>query len=393
MKKLALILAIAMIAAFSAPAFAELNIGGSYRMTATDTDSGVTGTDADESSNFQHRFRVPFTWTVNDNVTAFVRMDWNEDSMWGNGSMGDTDNIAMDYAWVKISQPMFDVILGAQEVFLGEGSAYDADQEGITFALKLDPVTITLAYGKMDEDGSKNDAGTNADEDSYAVEVKFAGDGFTVGGFYALNVDEEPAFDDEAAVFALFANANFGAVSVKGELDIFDGEQSATVDYEGFNLWADVSFKASDALTLGVAGYYAEGNDDADKEQISSVNTSGASFQMFDHRGPLMIDEAPELSWARAPFELVDEAGIQAIKVYADFKATDAITLHGQLGYAEPEQNINLDSRTYVYGSVDYAWMPNVTLSAGVAYITRDYDDNTNDDPTVQYLGRVGVSF
>ncbi|MFA5905239.1 MAG: porin [Desulfobacula sp.] len=402
MKKLALVLAIALIAAFSAPAFAgEFTLNGTYRMTAVNTDTGVTGTDADEAKNFQQRFRLPFAWKVNDNVSAYMRTDWTEQNTtggsigWGNGNaLGASDSIQIDYAWVKISQPVFDLIVGAQEVMLANWSVLDIDQEGFTLNLKFNPVLVTLAYGKLSEDSSKRDDGDNADADSYAAQVQYSGQGFNVGAFYAKAVDSEPAFDDEKIGYGLYINGTMGAWGYKAELDIFDGEQNATTDYAGMNLWADVSYKVSDVLTLGLAGYYGDGNNDATETQLSSVSSTGYSFQIWDYdfNSALMIDEFPQLSGDN--FDMATDAGLQAIKGYVRFKATPEITLYGMLGYATPEENVNLDSKTYAVGSVDYAWMPNVVVSVGAAYIEPDYASTaTIDEACIQYMARLGVTF
>ena len=404
MKFKTIIFAIAMTAVFSASLFAgEFSLNGSYRLYATSTDTGVTGTDADESKNFQQRFRLPFAWKVNDNVQAYLRTDWTEQNTtggsvgWGNGNaLGASDSMQIDYAWVKISQPMFDLTVGAQEVFLGEGSLFDPDQEGITLDLKFNPIIVTLAYGKISEDSSKRDDGNNADSDTYAAQVKYEGEGFSVGALYAKAVDQEPGFDDTKIGYGLFANAVFGAISVKGELDLFDGDASPAVAYTGMNLWADITFKASEALTLGIAAYYAQGNNSATKTQLTNVNATGWSFATFDYMGAMAFEngyDTFDTSCDVSAFDPAPDSGIQAVKGYASFKANDVITLHAVLGYATPEENVTLDSQTYIIGSIDYEWMPNVIFSVGAAYVLKDYSDNTIDDPLVQYVARLGIDF
>lgn len=401
MKKLALVLAIALIAAFSAPAFAgEFTLNGTYRLTAVSTDTGVTGTTSDEAKNFQQRFRLPFSWKVNDNVQAYMRTDWSEQNTtggsvgWGNGNaLGASDSIQIDYAWVKITQPMFDLTVGAQEVMLGNWSILDVDQEGFTLNMKFNPVTVTLAYGKLSEDASKNDVGNNDDADSYAGQIAYNGGAWTIGAMYVKAIDREVAFDVTKIGYGLFANATFGAWGIKAELDKFSGDASSTVEYDGMNLWADVSYKVSDVLTLGIAGYYGEGNNSATKTQLSSVSSSGFSYQIFDYdfNSALMIDEFPQLSADN--FDMATDAGLQAFKGYVRYKVTPEITLYGMLAYATPEENITLDSKTYVVGSVDYAWMPNVVVSMGGAWIDPDYSDTTIENACIQYMARLGVNF
>jgi hypothetical protein len=402
MKRLSLILAITLIAALSATAFAgEFTLNGSYHLYAMKTDTGILGTDADKTSNFQQRFRLPFSWKVNDNVTAFMRTDWTEQggsvSSWGGqNALGSGSSMQIDYAWVKISQPNFDLTVGAQEVFLGEGSLFDSDQEGLTLDLRFNPITVTLAYGKLSEDGNKRDDGDFEDANSYGAQIKYSNEAFSIGALVAMAMDQEPAFDDKKIGYGLFGNATFGAISIKGELDFFDGDASPTVAYEGMNLWGDISYKASEALTVGVTAYYANGNSSASKTQLTNVSASGWSFATFDYLGELAYEKGYETfdtALDVSAFDPAPDSGIQAIRGYAIYKATDAVTLYGVIGYATPEENVTLDSQTYVIGSVDYAWMPNVILSAGAAWVDKDYSDNTIDNPIIQYVARLGVSF
>ncbi len=417
-----LVVAIAVFAAFAASAFAgEFKLDGSYRLYGISTDTGVTGTDADESQYFTHRFRLPFSWKVNDNVTAFLRTDWAEQNRngnyWGTESLygGNSHNgggaMQVDYAWVKISKPVFDLTVGMQEVWLGEGSLFDSDQEGFTLDLKLDPVTITFAYGKLNEGAanildatghkigggaSLNDDGNNADADTYAAQIKYTGKDWYIGALYAMAIDRSAAFDEKKIGYGLFGNATIGAVTIKGELDIFDGDASLTEKYDGMNLWADLSYNVSDALILGVAGYYAKGNNSATKTQLTSVSATGWSFATFDYRGAMELEYGYDVfgtALDASAFDPAPDSGIQAIKGYASYKATDALTLHAVIGYAVPDENVTLNSQTYLIGSLDYEWIPNVTLSIGAAYVGVDYSDNTNDDPLIQYVARLFVKF
>lgn len=427
MKKLALVFAIALIAAITAPAFAgEFTLNGSYRVGAVYSDYGTNTTnDSDESSYFYQRFRLPFAWKVNDNVQAFMRTDWAErnrnsitgetfgaanwgaESLYGGNSHNGGGAMQIDYAWVKITQPMFDLTIGRQEVLLGHWSGLDIDQEGITMNIKLQPVTITLAYGKLNEGAanvldatghrtsggaSLNDDGDNADADSYAAQINYAGQGWNIGGYYAYAIDRAAAFDNVKDGFAVFGGVTMGQWSFKGELDILGGEKSSTVDYKGLNLWGDLSYKASDALTVGLAAYYAKGYNDADEEQLSSIDSSGFSYQIFDYdfNSALAISIFPQLTADN--FEVCGaNAGMQAIKGYLRYKVLPEVTLFGMLGYATPDKDVAIDSRFYAVGSVDYAWLPNVTLSAGAAYINTDSTPEV--DNAVQLTARLGVSF
>jgi len=408
MKKLALILAIAIIAAFTAPAFAaDVTIGGAYRVTATKTDTGLTGGSADVTQNFQHRLRIPITFKVNDNIIAYARADWNERDYWGDTSAtftatGQKNNVMVDYAWVQITQPMWDAKVGRQWVMFGQGSLYNPDGlEGILLNLHFDPVTVTMNYGKRSENGSKNDDGINADADNYAIQIAYAGDNFKLGGMagYVIDRGVSAAYDSKKIGYGFFVDYKMDAFTFNAEADFITGDKTTTVDYEGTNLYANLSYMASDALTLGIAAVYGKGNNDANKDQLSSITaTTDADFRFFDYAGPLALDEFSLLGngpFNDDKFELANDAGIQAFKIYADYKLTEAIVLHGLLAYATPEEDAAtvLDDLTVFIGSVDYSWMPNVTLSFGMVYGKPDYTNNTNDDASKQFVGKFNVDF
>ena len=100
MKKIVLILAV--LAALVTPALgSDFTIGGQARYEAVDYDPGQ----GEDSQYFDQRFRVAFTWKVNDNVTTQLRGDFAE-FRWGDGYRPEsgTDTLMVDRAWVKINQ-------------------------------------------------------------------------------------------------------------------------------------------------------------------------------------------------------------------------------------------------------------------------------------------------
>jgi len=402
MKKLALVLAIAMIAAFSMPAFAEhqepgLEIGGSFRLTASSYDPGYKGgADADW---FQQRIRIPWTWQVNDNVKAFMRTDWTEYDYWGeannktattaNTTDHENDELAIDYGWVEITQPMWTFTAGIITTGFGHFTGYESYHEGLQLDLKFAPVTVTLSYGKLAENGSTVDNAATDDDDIYGAQVAYATDMFTVGAYAGKNDSDDD--NTYMTVIGLYATANFNGATIKAAFDSFSGDALNNVDYDGEQLWVEVSMPFSDALTLGAEFLWASGADDGD-QQITNI-ANDLSHQVFDYDGAMGIDEG---MWygSMTYFELATDDGVLGFVGKASFAATDALTLYFKAGYFEPEENDNLNSMTLIVGSFDYAWMPNVTLSTGIGYVKPDYENSaTNDDAEVDITVRLGVAF
>lgn len=395
MKKLAIVLALVFVAAFAVPAMAEVSIGGSYRLTATSYDPGFNNPLADDNDYFQHRLRIPITWTVNDNIKGYLRADWTEQNWFGY----DTDPIVqrdkeleIDYAWVSITQGMFNMKAGLITTGYGLYTLYESYHEGLEFNFDLSPVKVSLSYGKLAENGSTVDDGATDDTDAYALNVEYATDAFTGGLIYGRV--ENSATDDTTYGYGAYVTVPVGSFSLAAELDMFGGDNGANIDYEGIQFMADFSGALSETITVGLELIYAQGTDDPTEAQLNNVATDW-SVHVADFMGALAYDEG---WWAGSVgiFELAPNAGSMGIFVRGSFAATEALTLHLKLGYAEVEEDsvTALDSKTFLIGSVDYAWMPNVTLSLGAGYVSPDFDNAAiNDDASLDIVARLGVNF
>jgi len=407
MKKLAIVLALVFVAAFAVPAMAEVSIGGSYRLTATSYDPGFNApVNTDNSDYFQHRLRIPITWTVNDNIKGYLRADWTEQNWFGY----DTDPIVqrdkeleIDYAWVSVTQGMFNMKAGLITTGYGLYTLYESYHEGLEFNFDLSPVKVSLSYGKLAENGSTTDENETDDSDAYAINVEYATDAFTGGLIYGRvenNANNEylgaaqTMWETTAYGFGAYVTVPVGTFSLAAEVDMFGGDAGNNIDYEGLQFMVDFSGAVSETITVGLELIYAQGTDDPTEQQLNNVATDW-SVHVADFMGALAYDEG---WWAGSVgiFELAPNAGSMGIFVRGSFAATEALTLHLKLGYAEVEEDsvTALDSKTFLIGSVDYAWMPNVTLSLGAGYVSPDFDNVAiNDDASLDIVARLGVNF
>ncbi len=390
MKKLAIFVAVAMIAAFSAPAMADVEIGGSYRVVGERTSNVGYNTNNANDEHIEQRLRIPVTWTVNDNVKAYLRADWTEHAGWGNNA--EASELAIDYAWVSITQGIFSMKAGDLYTGYGLKTLYDSTHEGFDFNFDLTPVKVGLSYGKISENGANTDDGANDDTDAYGLNIEYAADAFTGGLIYARLDDN--SIDDTRYGYGAYVKVPVGGFALAAELDMLGGDNGAGTDYEGLQFMGDFSGALSDMATVGLAAVYAQGTTDPTEAQINTVRTDW-TVNVMDFMGALAYDEG-WFAGSVGIFELSPNSGSMGLALRGSFAATEAITAHLKLGYLQPEESdvTALDSITGVIGSVDYAWMPNVTLSLGAAWISPDFDVATvPDDALLKIVARLGVNF
>ncbi|MBC2703854.1 porin [Desulfobacula sp.] len=392
MKKLALVLAIALIAAFYVtPVIAsDFSAGGTYRFEAVSKDPG----EAEKSDYFDQRMRVAFNWKVNDNVSAQIRTDISE-AAWGDGYRPEqgTDTLMVDRAWVKINQGPLTLTVGQQYGMFGlEGTLWGDQFQGIQAAVDLKPFTLTLVYVKESEGGTDGnvltDDGANDDTDTYGVSVGYAGDAFSGGLSFATTVNG--ADDTDLSGLGLHFSIPVANFAINGEANTYFGDDGAGADYAGTQFWVALDGKFSDSWSGGVTAIWADDVDAGDTQVTNIVDD--ANFVMLDWAGALGYNNSPNPSC-----DIFDVSGngkgVMGVVGDIKFAASDALTLYAKLGYAEPNESDNLDSKIYALANFDYAWMPAVTFSGGVGYIVPDYNSDANDDALLTLTVQLGVSF
>ena len=425
MKKL-MIIALALI--FMVPAISvfagELTIGGSYRLTWTKYDPGIVDTGTDDRDNFQQRLRIPFTWKANDNVSFFMRTDWTEGGWLGRDQF--TADIAVDYMFATIAHDFYTLRVGLHERAWSNYMMYDPDLCG--FALDLRPaegMTLSFDYGKQSEGGNVTDstaAGTN-DRDIYAMKFEYASDVFTVGGMIAQTDGtgieggtNKDAFKRGYGVYVTVPKIA-DMVTIVAELNILDGDNGldglAEIDYYGTQFLFDAGMALSETIAIGFTAVYAKGDDDADKQQVTNVDTGGASFASpLDFGGALRYDEAYgfgvmttnlfELGRAAGAGYGLNDTGILGGAFRIQAKLADPVTLYAKAGWFATEEDevwgagTDLEDVMFFNVSVDYAWQPNVTLSLGALYMDFDFNDEPagfDSEKRTALVARLGINF
>lgn len=404
MKKLTIaFIAVVCMAMFIAPAYADdrVSLSGSMRVRAWDKDF----TDGTDASWWDQRFRIQTTINIADDVKAVMRADYG-DGRWGldyttgyNGGLvtrpnrGSSSAIDIDRGYLQIDKEMWQVTAGQQFVGLGINEVLDANMTGIKLVLKL-PVKVSLIYGKANENGFTNDDGNNDDTDLYAVNFGYDTDAFSAD-FFAVTIDDDTAVDESATMFGINGSATLGMVNLTSELAFATGDTAnGNIDYMGTQFYLKADANLSDAFSVGGEILYALGTDDAGEAQLSYIS-DWASFTPTSNNTPFDADwsafEVANGGYWQAFDPTNSNGGVQGITLFAKYNVMDALSLGGQVGYFEPEEDKNTATDDITTFNVWASYMLATNTEFAVAYLYSDYDNL--DDEYTTLIARLQVNF
>jgi hypothetical protein len=399
MKKLALILAI--LIAFAVPAMAsDFSAGGQARFEAVDSDPGQ----GEDSKYFDQRYRVAFTWKVNDNVTTQLRADFAE-FVWGDGYRPEAgnDTVMVDRAWAKVNQGLLTLTVGQQAGALGSGMVWSDQFQGILANLNFAPFGVNLLYVKESEGGALGntvtDDNTNDDTDIYGINLTFANDMFSGGLIYAVYQNDGANPDDERKGYSAYFSAPVANFTLRGGIAAFSGEVGTT-DYVGTQFFVGADTALTEALKVGLTFVWA---DDADNNetQLTTLQDDWA-FNEIDFGGAMGYNNFASIAYGTGIFDAAGLAannngtshGSMGIIGKVQYSVNEALTLWAKAAYLEPNDSAsNVDSVTIAVANFDWVWVPSVTVSAGIGYLSPDYDDTSNDDSEVLTTMQLTVAF
>jgi hypothetical protein len=414
-----------MVLAFMVPAVAAmaddtLDLAGTMRVRAfTKTDHDLdSDTDADEQY-WDQRFRVQGTITPADNVKGIFRLNmannvWGANGMDDQSSNEDEGGVDVDRAYLAFNKGIVGVSAGLQWVGLGNSVVYDAVHTGIVASVAT-PVSVTLAYFKVDEDQSggtnKDDEDGNEDLDHYAINLGYAADTMSVNLFYATQIDSKDAVAGghnkvDANAIGLQGKFVVGPVNINAELDIFGGTYETApgseIDLVGTQLFADVSMAMNDALTLGGQIVYSDGTDETDEVKLTHLTDDISTvFSDFGAMNTLGISPLGATDIFDADLDgdgFADGTGTTGLGIYVKYQAMESLTLYGQVMYATATEELDnttgeLDNLTLYNVSAKYTIVPNAHLSVQYGYFSIDRQDNVDADPASTLGARLQIDF
>lgn len=361
--------------------------------------------DEQSAAFWDQRLRLTAVWPIAETVRIHVRADilegpWGEDTpVAGPGPTGETpigapapaapvpgaparQQVAIDQANLQFVWPGTPVKLsiGRQEVSWGTGYWVQADdRDRFQVAAKLDPVIVVVAYDKFTEVYTAHE--TLDDWRAWAIGAVTDAAGFKLGLLVAYMQDESrfrfPKGDVGYLAGDFFANGRIGPVSLKAEGVAGGGtlerDDGTDLDLAGLGWYAGAFLPVGRALTLGLEGAYARGDDPATPDK-------NEGFFSADYQGPY---------WSVIFYNNLDHPGyaadVQTSDAERDFSVRNAVT--GKLSATvTPSKNLEV-TLAALYAAADrvpsgvdkalgwefdllaaYRITGNVTLSAGVGY-------------------------
>ena len=254
------------ILALSAPlALAEVTVGGTGRMGVTYTEGAVN------ELAFTSRIRIIFTASgETDGGLSFggtIRADNS-----GGGNAGTDGNVFISGAFGKLTMGDVD---GAAELAVGDvdgvgltglGDLNEATYLSNTAAIDRSAMRYEYSTGAFTFAFSADNPGTDAagvKEDTYAIGVRYAADGYAVG----LGYETETLGGVDVDHIILGGSATFSNITVKA---VYGRASVGAVDLDQYQLSATYSMDA-----LGLTAYYAN-------NEITNVEATGigASYDL-----------------------------------------------------------------------------------------------------------------
>ncbi len=360
------------IAAMVTPVMAEdrLSLNGQMRVRGWHLDDGGDYTD----SYFDQRLRIGGKLSIAEGVSVTFRFDETE-AKWGTQRPSDGANrqgvrfiesetgMQWDRAHLDLDFGTFK--LRAGQYYAGGFSASDVvNAQDAGFMVTAGPVK---AFWQLDS----NDGGTDS-SDFYLWGVDFGQKIDTIK--YNAFVAGHKMNDYEVYLVGADVALNIEAIKVLAEINYFTGDADADTDAMGLQGWADVSFAATEVVTIGGQVYYAIAADD-DEVQIDHLGNDFGGWDPLADVGNGLSNE--ELKIGR-PFDLFgDDAGVMALRGYANVKATESLAIGAGLTYAQPEDDgkTEADSALIAVAGASYDLMANTKLDAIFQYVDVDAPD------------------
>ena len=345
------------LVALAAPAMADSQISGYYRMQAmTDTVNGAPADNKKAESQIDQRFRLRYQNNLNEYV-HFVYFG-EVDAPFGQQSKGnigrggkssadgvnvETKNVYLDF---KIPDSIFSFRIGTQGFGDNWQNVFVADDmSGVQANMAFTPALgTTLAYFKLDEgttviDGVNTSKYNWDDTDLYALKNKLK-----VNDNFALNFDayylDDNSIDLDLYTLGLGADAKLGTVGLDGFIAYQTGtqEQAAPAADIDVDAWV-ASVKAKMDIGAAKTGlrltYYSE--DDSAQDDGSFGEIAAGAFQFAGENLSIFYSDVFYNNTSSGRHAITDAAeagyGLFAVNATADFKFPSDYYLKTGAGY------------------------------------------------------------
>ena len=391
------------IALMSGTSFADLQnieVGASLRTRANSTfDSGHNDTNA--ASQFtEARTDINIDADLSDEVSAHITLQ--NYGTWGDG--GGTVGLYESYITLGDAVAGFDLNIGRQEVLLGSeflvgnentaGGFSGRSYDGIVATTATDMFDLTLLSLKV----SENDAGatlTDADTDLHGIYATYNGlEDHSIDGYVLYRRIGVPTADnDELYTYGVRATGGYNSFDYEVEIALQDGDQSATVDYEGTAINAEVGYTFDSNMQprvfLGAAQFSG-----ADKADEAGFQRMYSDWEYSEFLGDGDMSNVLILR-AGVSANATEKIGVSA--VISTFELDEELAAAGNYNNVTAISANDDDLGTEIGLYATYQYSEDVALEVGAAqFLNGDAIDDGNtpndEDPTYVYA-EISLSF
>jgi len=394
------------VALASATTYADLQnveVGGGIRTRGagqffdSDTNNG-----ADQF--VEQRTNVVLTADFTDEVSAVIEMDhhnlWGQDYRGGSslaGGQTDTESINLYQAYIELGEAWgtaVDLKIGRQEIMLGSeflvgngdtaGEFFGRSFDGITAVYNADTYTVTAIAVKVAENDAF--AGNNdTDTDFYGIYGSYTGrEDMTIDGYWLFVRTGARGDGNELHTVGARVAGTSGMIDYEVEAAFQSGEASATVDYEGVALNAEVGYSFdTDLMPRVFVGFtHLSGEDGGDQ----GFNRLFSDWEYTEHLANANLVNV-DIIRVGGSLQATEKIAVAAVITIFDTDDEDDVTTNGQnIGTDEIGEELGL----YAY----YSYSEDVNMEFGWARFFLDEDLTGDDDQEQDYLyAEISLSF
>lgn len=360
---------------------------------------GLDVTEAAGESNtsdswYQHTFEIKPTMKVNDKITMASTIRLADNNVWGSqgdttGSMSSNNDVYVHHLYMDYASPIGKIRVG--RVPAGPYGNSFSDSDTRQNRVMLWPSFLksgnwsTLFYtAKVTEGDAYNNTSSAVDNDHYEARVYYKNDNLDAGLRYGFTNNNNSGPENEPESYTIYGKYKMDNYFANVELTQKTGDSNATTEIDSMGGMLQIGGKF-DAITASFMYFYAEGDDDNsnDNEAYGTTGTEFTPLYILTGRTTGMLNG----DQATANASMTDD-GVNAFVLAADYAASDRLSLHAAIAYAEA------DEATATYDD-EYGWeynigaayklLDNLTYEAHFGYLdTGDYFNAGSTTDTTQ---------
>ena len=325
---------------------------------------------------------------------------WGRDNRSGatpGGFTGDSQSVQLYQAYIELGEAWgsaVDLKIGRQEIILGSeflvgnqntaGEFYGLSFDGITATYNADNYSVVGVAVKVVE-ADFGSGGNDRDTDMYAIYGSYTGrEDMTIDAYWIFVRSGVAGDGNELHTLGARVAGDYNMVDYELEVAFQTGDVSATADYEGVAVNAEVGYSFDTNLQPRVfAGFtHLSGEDSGDQ----GFNRLFSDWEYTEHLANADLVNV-DIIRVGASIQATEKIALAAVVTMFDTDDEDDVTTTGtNLGVDDIGEELGL----YAY----YSYSEDVNMEFGLARIFLDEDLTGGDDQEQDYLyAEISLSF